>query len=159
MHSFDFVSPAPLPRPVVQSPAGVSYARVVRSASLLWCLGDTHHVPQDLQTSQVRTRCCRRAVHTHVALLRYYRHVSPGAQRTRLCRRWPDLSVRRFVILSGPTVFQWKGKMNGTQTAPEHADIPNEADWALAGIPDSINATELLADDLEEYGGTYAPKV
>lgn len=47
--------------------------------------------------------------------------------------------------------------MNGTgPTPPEHAEVPNEADWALAGVPDSINATGLLADDLEEYGGTYA---
>lgn len=46
--------------------------------------------------------------------------------------------------------------VNGTQTTPEHTEIPNEADWALPGIPDSINATGLLADDLEEYGGTYS---
>jgi len=44
-------------------------------------------------------------------------------------------------------------KMNSTQTALEHAEIPNEADWALADIPNSINATGLLAEDLEEYGG------
>jgi len=44
--------------------------------------------------------------------------------------------------------------MNSTQTALEHTEIPNEADWALLGdIPDSINATGLLAEDLEEYGG------
>ncbi|CAI6343630.1 unnamed protein product [Macrosiphum euphorbiae] len=44
--------------------------------------------------------------------------------------------------------------MNSTQTALEHTEIPNEADWALqADIPDSINATGLLAEDLEEYGG------
>lgn len=46
--------------------------------------------------------------------------------------------------------------MNSTQTAPEHTEIPNEADWALAGIPDGINATGLLSEDLEEYaGGEY----
>lgn len=43
--------------------------------------------------------------------------------------------------------------MNSTQTALEHTVIPNEADWALADIPNSINATGLLAEDLEEYGG------
>lgn len=44
---------------------------------------------------------------------------------------------------------------NGTRaTLLEHAGIP-ESDWALAGIPDNVNATGLLAEDLEdEYGGT-----
>lgn len=36
-----------------------------------------------------------------------------------------------------------------------HTGVANEADWALAGIPDSINATGLLAEDLEEYGGQF----
>ncbi|XP_015374945.1 PREDICTED: uncharacterized protein LOC107169652 [Diuraphis noxia] len=43
--------------------------------------------------------------------------------------------------------------MNITQTALEHTEIPIEADWALAETPNSINATGLLAEDLEEYGG------
>ncbi|XP_060838682.1 uncharacterized protein LOC132920364 isoform X2 [Rhopalosiphum padi] len=43
--------------------------------------------------------------------------------------------------------------MNTTETALEHTDVPVEADWALADIPNSINATGLLAEDLEEYGG------
>uniref|UniRef100_A0A2S2PN71 Uncharacterized protein n=1 Tax=Schizaphis graminum TaxID=13262 RepID=A0A2S2PN71_SCHGA len=43
--------------------------------------------------------------------------------------------------------------MNTTETALEHTEIPVEADWALADIPNSINATGLLAEDLEEYGG------
>ncbi|XP_025192711.1 uncharacterized protein LOC112592773 [Melanaphis sacchari] len=43
--------------------------------------------------------------------------------------------------------------MNSTETALEHTELPEEADWALADIPNSINATGLLAEDLEEYGG------
>ncbi|XP_025405122.1 putative uncharacterized protein DDB_G0277255 [Sipha flava] len=44
--------------------------------------------------------------------------------------------------------------MNGTKTALEHTEIVTEADWALAGIiPDGINATGLLSEDLEEYAG------
>lgn len=44
--------------------------------------------------------------------------------------------------------------MNVTQTVLEHTEIPNEADWALEGIiPDGINATGLLSEDLEEYAG------
>lgn len=43
---------------------------------------------------------------------------------------------------------------NGSQTAPERAAIPGEVDWALADIPDGVNATGLLADDLEEYAGS-----
>jgi len=57
----------------------------------------------------------------------------------------------RFVSDRGSQ--QLTKKMNITQTALEHTEIPNEADWALAEIPNSINATGLLADDLEEYGG------
>jgi len=44
-------------------------------------------------------------------------------------------------------------KMNSTQTALEHTEIPNEADWALGDNPNNINATGFLAEDLEEYGG------
>jgi len=43
--------------------------------------------------------------------------------------------------------------MNSTETALKHTEIPEEADWALVDIPNSINATGLLAEDLEEYGG------
>jgi len=50
---------------------------------------------------------------------------------------------------------QLTGKMNISQTALEHTEIPNEADWALAETPNSINATGLLAEDLEEYGGKW----
>jgi len=57
----------------------------------------------------------------------------------------------RFV--SGCGSQQLTRKMNITQTALEHTEIPNDADWALPQTPNSINATGLLAEDLEEYGG------
>ncbi|XP_050058781.1 uncharacterized protein LOC114128982 [Aphis gossypii] len=43
--------------------------------------------------------------------------------------------------------------MNSTETALEHTEISEDADWALVDIANSINATGLLAEDLEEYGG------
>jgi hypothetical protein len=50
--------------------------------------------------------------------------------------------------------------MNGTKTALEHTEIVTEADWALAGIiPDGINATGLLSEDLEEYAGGECPLI
>jgi len=45
--------------------------------------------------------------------------------------------------------------MNGSAAAFDHTDIPNDADWALAGVTDGVNATGLLAEDLDEYGGTH----
>jgi len=43
--------------------------------------------------------------------------------------------------------------MNSTEKALEHTEISEDADWALVDIANSINATGLLAEDLEEYGG------
>jgi hypothetical protein len=59
----------------------------------------------------------------------------------------------RFVFGRGGGSQKSTTKMNTTETALEHTDVPVEADWALADIPNSINATGLLAEDLEEYGG------
>lgn len=44
---------------------------------------------------------------------------------------------------------------NGTQsTLEQHTEVPGELepDWVLAGVPDGINATGLLAEDLEDGG-------
>lgn len=54
------------------------------------------------------------------------------------------------------------GNSTGTQ-APDgrvHAAVAaDQADWALAAVPDGLNATGLLAEDLEDYAGGGKSKI